>query len=93
MPLNQIVFFRIQFARFLQYVVGDADLADVVQRGGLFEQFDLIGGEARTSIETTDVDFFAADALPDLSVGRVLDYQIARMFEHRRNPDLPTDFD
>lgn len=59
----------------------------------MFFLCDLIGGEARTSIETTDVDFFAADALPDLSVGRVLDYQIARMFEHRRKPDLPTDFD
>jgi ADP-ribose pyrophosphatase YjhB (NUDIX family) len=54
---------------------------------------ELIGGAARTGHETSAVDFFAADSLPDLSIARVTSAQIRRMFEHRRRPDLPTDFD
>ncbi|MBF2063785.1 MAG: NUDIX hydrolase [Calothrix sp. C42_A2020_038] len=54
---------------------------------------DLIGGSATTSIETDDVNFFAEDAIPELSLGRVLPHQITRMFDYYRNPHLPTDFD
>ncbi|MFN8449741.1 MAG: NUDIX domain-containing protein [Anaerolineae bacterium] len=43
--------------------------------------------------ETGEVGWFADDALPELSVGRVTQAQIARFFEHLRQPDLPTDFD
>ena len=43
--------------------------------------------------ETEAVGFFAEDALPELSIGRVTPAQIKRLFEHYRNPDLPTDFD
>ncbi|MBI5666766.1 MAG: NUDIX hydrolase [Chloroflexi bacterium] len=43
--------------------------------------------------ETEAVAFFAEDALPELSIGRVTPAQIKRLFEHYRNPDLPTDFD
>lgn len=43
--------------------------------------------------ETTDADFYALDALPPLSVGRVTAAQIARLFEHRQHPEWPTDFD
>lgn len=43
--------------------------------------------------ETGEVGWFTADALPDLSTGRVTAAQIARFFEHLRWPDLPTDFD
>jgi ADP-ribose pyrophosphatase YjhB (NUDIX family) len=54
----------------------------------------LEGGAARTSIETSEVGWFAEDALPtDLSLGRVLPEQLARMFAHRRDPALPTDFE
>lgn len=53
----------------------------------------ITGGSPQTSHETTAVDFFAEDQIPELSVSRVLPHQIARMFEHYRNPDLPTDFD
>jgi ADP-ribose pyrophosphatase YjhB (NUDIX family) len=53
----------------------------------------LEGGVATTSLETLEVGFFAADALPELSQGRVNAAQIRRMFEHRRDPSLPTDFD
>jgi ADP-ribose pyrophosphatase YjhB (NUDIX family) len=45
------------------------------------------------NIEINGVDWFAEDALPELSVARVLPGQIARFFEHVRNPNLPTDFD
>ncbi len=43
--------------------------------------------------ETTEARFFAEDALPDLSTGRVLDWQIRRIFLHYREPARPTDFD
>ena len=43
--------------------------------------------------ETGEVAWFAEDALPELSVGRVTAAQIARFFTHLRQPDLPTDFD
>jgi ADP-ribose pyrophosphatase YjhB (NUDIX family) len=59
----------------------------------LFFLCELIGGEARTSDETTGVCFFAEDALPPLSTTRVTASEIARFFEHSRHPDLPTDFD
>ena len=60
----------------------------------LFFICELTGGAARASIETSEVGFFAADELPpQLSVGRTNAHQIARMFEHRRDPTLPTEFD
>ena len=45
------------------------------------------------NIETGDVGFFSEDELPELSLARVTGAQIARFFEHLRQPDLPTDFD
>lgn len=59
----------------------------------LFFLCEITGGSPQTSHETTAVDFFAEDQIPKLSVSRVLPHQIARMFEHYRNPDLPPDFD
>jgi len=60
----------------------------------LFYVCELTGGEACTSLETTEVAWFPRDALPaDLSIGRVLRGQIERMFEHADSPALPTDFD
>jgi ADP-ribose pyrophosphatase YjhB (NUDIX family) len=58
----------------------------------IFFVCELTGGEARTSFETSAVDFFLADQLPPLSVGRTNPAQIARMFDHWRNPALPADF-
>jgi ADP-ribose pyrophosphatase YjhB (NUDIX family) len=43
--------------------------------------------------ETTEADFFARDALPELSLGRVLPEQVERWFEHRDHPEWPADFD
>ncbi|MDQ2801182.1 MAG: NUDIX hydrolase N-terminal domain-containing protein, partial [Pseudomonadota bacterium] len=54
----------------------------------------LEGGAARASLETSESGWFSEDAIPpDLSSGRVLPRQIARMFAHWRQPDLPTEFD
>jgi ADP-ribose pyrophosphatase YjhB (NUDIX family) len=54
---------------------------------------ELIGGESATSHETEDVGFFAADRLPDLSISRITAGQLARLFKHHREPELPADFD
>jgi len=60
----------------------------------LFFICEMVGGEARSGMETCGVGFFREEKLPpDLSVGRVLDWQLRRMFEHARYPDLPTEFD
>ncbi|MFA5960832.1 MAG: NUDIX hydrolase [Tatlockia sp.] len=53
----------------------------------------LLGGEKRTSIETSEIDFFEKDNLPELSLRRVIKPQIERAFEHKQNMQLPTDFD
>ena len=54
---------------------------------------EITGGEARPSNETSEVDFFALDGLPPLSVGRSTAAQIELMFRHRDNPALATEFD
>lgn len=57
---------------------------------------DITGGAATTSIETGGVGWFAEEDVPaeaELSLGRVLPRQIARMFAHHRQPELPTEFD
>ena len=54
----------------------------------------LAGGAPSTSLETSGTGWFAEDALPaDLSRGRTLPHQLARMFAHWRQPDLPTDYE
>lgn len=59
----------------------------------LFFLCEITGGRATESHETTGVGFFAEDAIPELSISRTLPFQIARMFDHLRDPALPTDFD
>lgn len=59
----------------------------------LFFLCDLVGGEATSSYETDGAGFFAEDALPPLSLTRVMPAQIALMFEHYRHPERPTTFD
>jgi ADP-ribose pyrophosphatase YjhB (NUDIX family) len=59
----------------------------------LFFVCELIGGAPQASHETDAVAFFPVRELPELSTGRVLAPQIERLYRHRLNPDLPTDFD
>jgi ADP-ribose pyrophosphatase YjhB (NUDIX family) len=54
---------------------------------------EITGGAACASNETSEVAFFARDALPPLSLGRTTAAQIDRMFHHAEHPDLATDFD
>lgn len=59
----------------------------------LFFLCEITGGAATESHETTGVGFFAEDNIPELSISRTLPFQIARLFDHYRDPTLPTDFD
>jgi ADP-ribose pyrophosphatase YjhB (NUDIX family) len=59
----------------------------------LFFVCELLGGEPLASNETDAVDFFPVHGLPPLSLGRVLAAQIERLYQHRLDASLPTDFD
>jgi ADP-ribose pyrophosphatase YjhB (NUDIX family) len=54
---------------------------------------EITAGEPRESYETTGVDFFPLDALPDLSTGRTTEAQIRRVYEHHLHRELATEFD
>lgn len=58
-----------------------------------FIRCELVGGLPAANHEIQDVGFFAERAIPELSLTRNVPAQISRMFEHYRNPDLPTDLD
>jgi ADP-ribose pyrophosphatase YjhB (NUDIX family) len=59
----------------------------------LFFRCEVTGGALQPSAETPGVDWFPRDALPPLSLDRVLPAQVARLFAHLDAPGLPTDFD
>ncbi len=59
----------------------------------LFFLCELLGGAPADSVETGEATFFAEDAIPELSISRVTPAQIARLFEHHRHPEWPTEFD
>jgi ADP-ribose pyrophosphatase YjhB (NUDIX family) len=59
----------------------------------LFFLCELLGGEPTASIETSGAAFFAENKIPSLSLARTTPTQIARLFEHHRDPNLPADFD
>jgi len=63
----------------------------------LFIRCEIAGHAAQPSLqpnlETSDAVFFAEDQIPELSIGRVTAAQIARMFQHLRHPEWPSDFD
>ncbi|HEX7390026.1 MAG TPA: NUDIX hydrolase [Acidiphilium sp.] len=60
----------------------------------MFFLCELNRGAAATSLETSEIGWFSEDTVPDdLSTGRVLPHQVRLMFEHHRNPDLPSDYD
>ena len=59
----------------------------------MFFLCDITGGEAKGSMETTEVAFFRRNELPELSTSRVTPAQIERLFEHQAHPEWQTDFD
>jgi ADP-ribose pyrophosphatase YjhB (NUDIX family) len=59
----------------------------------LFVLCAITGGHPATSRETSEVGFFAEDALPELSPSRVTPAQLRRLFEHHRHPEWPPDLD
>lgn len=54
---------------------------------------EIVGGAPRTSLETSQIDWFARDGLPPLSLPRTTPSQITRAFTHHDAPSIPTDFD
>lgn len=61
-----------------------------------YKLFFLCEGTEETTAdpkETADPTFFAENELPELSLARVTEPEILRMFEHLRHPDYATDFD
>lgn len=54
---------------------------------------ELCGGAALESLETSEVEFFEEDKLPQLSLPRNTPVQVKHMFDHHRNPGWPTSFD
>lgn len=59
----------------------------------LFILCKIVGGEALSGIETSEVGFFAEDDLPELSQERNTEKQIRTMFEFLQNPDKPVILD
>ncbi|MGH7082417.1 MAG: NUDIX hydrolase [Acetobacteraceae bacterium] len=60
----------------------------------LFFLCDVVGGAAAIGPETSEVGWFPEQRIPDdLSLDRVLPGQIRRLFQHARDPALPTDFE
>ncbi len=54
---------------------------------------EIVGGVAKPSIETSEIDFFSLACLPELSLPRVTQAQIMRCYAHALNPELPSDFE
>jgi ADP-ribose pyrophosphatase YjhB (NUDIX family) len=59
----------------------------------LFFICERTGGAAQPSMETSEVGFFGQQELPPLSLGRVTERQIERMFAHYADPELPAEFE
>ncbi|MFV2046221.1 NUDIX hydrolase [Metabacillus litoralis] len=54
---------------------------------------EIIGGQAKEGIETSAVDFFAEDQLPQLSEERITKSQIQLAFKHLYHSQEPVTFD
>ncbi|WHY75207.1 NUDIX hydrolase [Neobacillus sp. WH10] len=59
----------------------------------MFIQCEIIGGQAKKGIETSEVEFFAENELPPLSIARNTKSQIEMAFKHLYNPQEPVYFD
>jgi ADP-ribose pyrophosphatase YjhB (NUDIX family) len=59
----------------------------------LMERLDDAAPVAGLDEETTAVDFFPLDGLPELSTRRTTEEQLQRLYGHHLDPDLPTEVD
>jgi ADP-ribose pyrophosphatase YjhB (NUDIX family) len=59
----------------------------------LFVKCEIIGGEARSGLETSEVGFFDRNHLPELSIDRNTESQIMMLFEYLDNPNKEVVFD
>ncbi|MBO1511095.1 NUDIX hydrolase [Metabacillus bambusae] len=59
----------------------------------IFILCEIIGGEPKGGIETSEVAFFAENELPRLSIERNTKSQIELAFKHKNNPQEPAFFD
>jgi len=59
----------------------------------MFILCEIIGGEPKKGIETSEIQFFSEDELPKLSVARNTKSQIQMAFKHLYNPEANVDFD
>lgn len=58
----------------------------------LFFLCNIVGGEAKSSIETSEIDFFSMEELPELSLNRNTYEQLEKVYKLYKNP-THTDFD
>ena len=70
--------------------VNDASIFSVYK---LIFQCELLGGEARTSHETSDVRFFPRDAVPELSMNRTHPRHLEVVFARLDDASLPAFFE
>lgn len=66
---------------------------DIYQSYKFFILCRITGGEASTSIETSQVGFFERDHLPELSQARVTPEQIHLLFEYLDHPEKAVEID
>lgn len=59
----------------------------------LFIQCEIVGGAAKTGVETKEVKFFPENGLPELSLNRNIESQLELLFEFEQNPTKETVFD
>jgi hypothetical protein len=59
----------------------------------VFVQCDLLEKNPMSNAECTTAAFFPEGKLPELSLTRVTEAEIAQMFEHLHDPSLPADLD
>lgn len=59
----------------------------------LFFLCEVVEAGEKKEGETGEARYFPIDALPELSAGRVLPWQLHRLYEHTQQPSLPTDYD
>lgn len=58
----------------------------------IFFLCEIIGGEARTSIESSGVGFFGLDELPELDADRIRETDLREAWERHLDPELPAGF-